>query len=185
MGWAGKKETEEGRRSRKKNRDFIPFLSASMAVGVNSLSSAGMVLPASIFEAEGMGGERERERERGGRGRSTLATSGLGNGGWLRRPRQPWLRHPAARGELAGGSERESRGLGLVEEGVGTLTVKPIELWWPGYGDRRVLCSVQKQRRVKLAWRRRRAAELWQSWAARLGELGMGDGDGERAGGYL
>ena len=58
MGWAGKKETEERRRSRKKNRDFIPFLSASLAAGVSSLSSAGTVLPASVFEAEGMGRER-------------------------------------------------------------------------------------------------------------------------------
>ena len=59
LGW--QKETEEGRRSRKKNRDFIPFLSASVAVGVNSLSSAGMVLPASVFEAEGMGEREEGE----------------------------------------------------------------------------------------------------------------------------
>ena len=54
-------------------------------------------------EEEGMrGGRRKKERraplaldpgsaagERGGRGDSTLVTPGMGNEGWLRRPRQP------------------------------------------------------------------------------------------------
>jgi hypothetical protein len=61
----------------------------------------------------------------------------MGNRGLLRRPRQPWLRHSGAREELAGGSERESRGLGLVEEGQEVLTVEAMELRWPDAGDRR------------------------------------------------
>ena len=42
-----------------------------------------------------------------------------------------------ARGELTGGMERERRGLGEVEEGMGVLTVEAIELRWPHGGDRR------------------------------------------------
>ena len=45
-----------------------------------------------------------------------------------------------ARGGLAGGREREGRGLGLVEDGVGVLTSRGIGPRWPGRGDRR--CSV-------------------------------------------
>jgi len=33
-----------------------------------------------------------------------------------------------ARGELAGGMERERRGMGQVEEGLGVLTVEAIKL---------------------------------------------------------
>ena len=67
---------------------------------------------------------------------------GLGGG----RPWAAMIAAMAACGELAGKRERESLGLGLVEEGVGTLTVKPIELWWPGYGDRRVSCALYRKR---------------------------------------
>ena len=35
---------------------------------------------------------------------------------------------PGARGELYSSREEEGRGLGKVEEGVGVLTVEPIEL---------------------------------------------------------
>jgi len=41
-----------------------------------------------------------------------------------------------ARGGLAGGREREGRGLGLVEDGVGVLTLKGIRPRCPGRGDR-------------------------------------------------
>ena len=56
--------------------------------------------------------------ERGGRWDSTLVTPGMGNEGWLRRPWQPWLWRPAARGELCSGRESEGCRFGKVEEGV-------------------------------------------------------------------
>jgi len=41
-----------------------------------------------------------------------------------------------ARGGITGGREREGRGLGLVEDGVGVLTSREIGPRWPGRGDR-------------------------------------------------
>ena len=73
-------------------------------------------------------------------------TPGMGEGLGGGLPRAAMIVAMAARGELAGGREWESRGLGLVEEGIGTLTVKPIELWWTGYGDRRVSCALCRNR---------------------------------------
>ena len=55
--------------------------------------------------------------------------------------------------------------MGEVEEGVGMLTVKAIELWWPNTGDRRgVLSSVQKQGMRRRGWR-------WAAWLDGLGSL--------------
>ena len=48
----------------RRNRGVVPFLGASMAAGVSSLSSAGMALPAMVLKSEGIG---EREREEGER----------------------------------------------------------------------------------------------------------------------
>ena len=75
--------------------------------------------------------------ERGGQGGFTLGTPGMGSEGGLQRPRQPWLRHLGAREELAGSTERESYGLGKVEESAGVLTFEGIGSRWPGGGDRR------------------------------------------------
>ena len=57
---------------------------------------------------------------------------GLGGG-------RPWMAMAEAleaRGGLAGGREREGRGLGLVEDDVGVLTSREIGPRWPGRGDR-------------------------------------------------
>ena len=56
----------------------------------------------------------------------------MGSEGGLQRPRQPWLRHLGARGELAGSMERERYGLGKVEESAGVLTFEGIGSRWPG-----------------------------------------------------
>ena len=49
-----------------KEQGVAPFLCVAMAVGSSSRSLAGMALPASVLEAEGMGSERRARGFRSG-----------------------------------------------------------------------------------------------------------------------
>jgi len=66
--------------------------------------------------------------ERGGKGDSVKVAPVVGEGVEGGPPRAATAAVMGARGELAGGMERERRGLGQVEEGLGVLTVEAIEL---------------------------------------------------------
>ena len=70
----------------------------------------------------------------------------MGDGGWLRRPRQPWLRQLGAHGEPGSGREREGRSFGKVEEGVEVFTAGGIEPGWLDGGDLRGLCPLFENR---------------------------------------
>jgi hypothetical protein len=63
-------------------------------------------------------------------------TSGMAEGLEGGRPRAAIVAAPGAPGELGSGRDGGGRWLGKVEEGVGVLTIKPIEPKWPERGDR-------------------------------------------------
>ena len=66
--------------------------------------------------------------ERGGKGDSVQVAPVVGEGVEGGPPRAATAAAMGARGELTGGMERERRGLGQVEEGLGVLTIEAIEL---------------------------------------------------------
>ena len=64
-------------------------------------------------------------------------TPSTGEGVERGQPQTAIVATSGAREELCSAREKGRAWLGLVEEGMGVLTAKPIESWWPDAGDRR------------------------------------------------
>ena len=87
-----------------------------MAVSTSSQSFTGMALPASVLEAKGMG-------ERGESGGSFFVTPNTEEGVERGQPQTAIVATSGAREGPCSDGKREGRELGLVEEGMGVLTM--------------------------------------------------------------